>query len=50
MDRIEKYREIKERLLKKESNYTLYFQFPFRFHNIILEILENELENESENE
>lgn len=42
MNRTEKYREIQERLLKKESMLTLYNSDRIKFHNLIISIMENE--------
>lgn len=42
MNRMEKYREIQERLLKKESMLALYNSDRIKFHNLIISIMENE--------
>lgn len=46
MNRTGKYREIKERLLQKESMQTLYNCDRTIFHNLIISIMENETEEE----
>lgn len=42
MDRMEKYKKIKEELLQKEAMQTLYNSDRIRFHNLIISIMENE--------
>ena len=39
-DKVEKYREIKERLLQKESMLTLYNADRIKFHNIVISLME----------
>lgn len=41
MNRAERYRKIKEELLKKEAMLTLYNTDRIRFHNLVCAILEN---------